>query len=171
MNVPNSERSDVEAALLRHNTERQLRKWFWDTSRLHCCDFGTHRNTCWGDWNRNSLSLKRKLKVRSTQIFFCSEKGHKVMRTRRQLSCHGNEVRFHPHTVFSVNQAWDAPQHLFVRVSWWEVSVALSAIVTSLWDKRDILPSAGLRDLSEEKWLSCFIFALWWLMRICRSLM
>ena len=32
--------------LWRHNTARQLRKKCWSTSRLHCCDFGTHQNTC-----------------------------------------------------------------------------------------------------------------------------
>ena len=174
MNVPNSERSDVEAVLWRHKKSKQLRK-----NKL----FKHVAPSLLRLWNVRAkmLSLKRKPKACSLSkeklkntfvgsYNFCQRKKKRnVVRTRQQMGCHGNEVRFLPHTVFSVNQIEDAPQHLFMWVSRWKITVAFSAIVTSLLDGRDFLPSAGLRDLSEEKWLSCLIFALWWLMRIYRS--
>ena len=157
--------SDVEAVLWRHNTARQLRKRFWGTLRLQCCDFGTHLLR--GVWSKNSLCLKRKPKAKLFSQNLASKKRHELVRTRRQVSWHDNEIRFHPHAVFTVNQTKDVPQHLFMRVLRWKVTVALSDIVTSFWYRSDILPSAGLRDLSEEKLLSCLNICFGWLIRVC----
>ena len=61
---------------------------------------------------RRKGSRKR---VRSQHISFLAVK-KKDTKLCLQVGCHGNEVRFHPHTVFSVNQAEDAPQQLFCAI-------------------------------------------------------
>ena len=146
MNVPSKQYCDVITQ------QDSWKKNLWSTSYI-VATFGTHRST-WYEVTEAEIFVEKE----AEKALLCTQK--KIL-TKKEFCENASTTGLPrwrgtlllPHRFF-FQSSWRS-EHLIVRVSRWEVTLALSAIVTSLWDGRDFLPSAELRDLSKEKLLSC----------------